>query len=74
MRTAGAEAGVKVIDVGCTGLGKYQPMTGEAGRLENVLQKRQRAALIRRNTLAADEGLCQRDWICRDKGHQTLGL
>ena len=74
MRAAGAEARVKIIDVGCAGLGEYQAMTGEACRLENVLQKRQRARFVRRHALAADKRLCQGDWICRDKRHDALGL
>ncbi len=74
MRPAGAEAGVKVVDVGRAGLGEYQPMAGEARRLKHVLQQRQGAAFVRRDAFAANEGLRQRDGIGRDKRHHALGL
>ena len=74
MRTAGAESRVKVVDVWRAGLGKYQPVAGEARRLEDVLQKRQGAAFVRRDAFAANEGLRQRDGIGRDECHHALGL
>lgn len=59
MRPARAEACVQVIDVGRAGFGKYQPMTGEACRLQHVLQQRQRAPFVGRHAFAANKSLRQ---------------
>ncbi len=73
MRPAGAETGIEIVDVGRAGFGKDQPMASEAGGLEDVLQKRQRAAFVGRHAFAADERLRQCDGVGWDKGHCGLG-
>ncbi len=52
-----ADACIEVIDVGCAGFAEDQAVREEAGLLQDVIEQRQRAGLVGRHALAADECL-----------------
>ena len=55
MRPVAGAAGVEVLDVGRAVLGEDRPLDREAERLQHRFQRRQRAALGRRDRRAADQ-------------------
>ena len=63
MRSAGADAGEEIIDVGRAFVLEDQPVADEAVAREQVFEIGESAALGRRHGLAADQVLQQRDGI-----------